>query len=112
MRALIGERHIEDEIALEPIDRLIDGELVDLCWIDARIDRACHQGHAARLRFVAVLRYERGGREDGDAGLANRDDVRPGPMTCRNLITWPVKSPRSKLPPVSGTSRMLCQSVM
>ncbi len=34
-----------------------------------------HQGHAAGLRRIVVFRHQRRGGEDGDAGLADRDDV-------------------------------------
>ena len=68
-----------DQIPLEPIDRPSKGQLVGLGRADPRIDRPRHQGHAAGLRWIAVFRHQRRGGEDGNAGLADGDDVGPGP---------------------------------
>ena len=59
------------------IDLLV-ASLLTLVGIDARVDRARHQRHAARLRRVAAGRHHRGGDERLDAGLAHGDDVRAG----------------------------------
>jgi hypothetical protein len=64
-----------DQILLEPSYRLLNGQLVDLGRADARIDRPGHQDHAAGLRRIAVFRHQRRAGEDGDAGLADGDDV-------------------------------------
>ena len=48
--------------------------------MDAGVDRPGHQRHAARLRRIAVLRHDGGRDQRGDAGLADRDDVRARPQ--------------------------------
>jgi hypothetical protein len=71
----IAHRHAGDQVLLEPFHRLRIGEFVDVGGIDPGVDWPGHQGHAARLRRIVVLRHHRGGDEDGDAGLAHRDHM-------------------------------------
>ena len=70
-------------------NRPFGGQFVDLCRVDARIDRPGHQSHATRLRFIAVFRHQRGSGKHSDARLANRDDVRPcahDPKECDHVV--------------------------
>ena len=78
-RAVVAERYARDQVLLEPLDRFRIGELVHPRRIDARVDRAGHQRHAARLRRMVALRHHRGGDEDGDARLADRKHMRALP---------------------------------
>ena len=77
-RAREARRHLGDQVALEPLDRLAHGQLVDLGRVDARVDRAGHQRHAARLAGVLGLGHDGGGGQHLHAGLAHRDHVRAG----------------------------------
>ena len=45
--------------------------------VDASVDRARHQGHAARLRRIAAFRHDCGGCQNRDTGLTNRYNVGP-----------------------------------
>ena len=78
-RAGIAQRHAAIRLLLEPVDRLAGRELVDLGRVDARVDRARHQGHAARLAGMVVLGHQRGRRQRLHAGLADGDHVRARP---------------------------------
>ena len=75
----VARRNGRDEVALEPVDRAFEGKLVHLGRIDARVDGAGHQRHAARLRRVSRLRHDGDGGEDLHARLADGDDVRARP---------------------------------
>ena len=77
-RALQSPRHAADQVLLEPGDRLARRQLVDRRRADPAVDRPGHQRQARRLRRVIVLGHDRGRGERGDAGLADRDDVRAG----------------------------------
>ena len=77
-----------------------------------RVDRPRHQGHAARLRRIAVLRHHRGGDEDGDAGLAHRDHMGAGPDRLEKVDDVLDVFVEAEPALARGTSRTLCQSVM
>ena len=83
--ALVAEGDFSDQVMLKPSYRPLNGQLVDFGRVDARIDRPRHQGHAAGLRFITVFRHQRDGSEDGDAGLADGDDVRSCPHHLQEL---------------------------
>ncbi len=76
--AVVARRHDIDQVALEPADRPAGRQPIDLGRVDAGVDRARHQGHAARLCRVVVLGHDRDRRQHRDAGLAHRDDMRAG----------------------------------
>ena len=78
-RALALDRHVVDQVVLEPFDRLALGEFVDLGRQDSRVDRSRHQGQRRRPRRMIVLRHDRRGRQRRDRGLADRDHVRARP---------------------------------
>ncbi len=78
-RARVARRDDRDQVALEPLDRLRGRERVDRGRADPAVDRAGHQGQAARHRRVAVLGHQRGGGERRDARLADRHQVRARP---------------------------------
>ena len=103
---------VGDQVVLEPVDRLRLGQLVDLGRIDPGVDRPGHQGHAARLRRIAVLRHHGGGGEHGDAGLAHRDDMRARAHRLQEFDDVLDIFVEAEPPSASGTSRALCQSVM
>ena len=71
-----------DQFLLEPFDRARPRQHVDLGRIDPRIERSGHQGQAARLGRIAVLRHDRGRGQRGHGRLAHRHHVRAGPRTC------------------------------
>jgi hypothetical protein len=72
----IAHRHGRGEHPLEPSDVAFVGQLIDLGRIEPAIDRPGHQSHAARLRSIAGLRHDGHRRENGNAGLADREHVR------------------------------------
>ena len=72
----VAHGHARDQVLLEPVDRLAHGQLVDLGGVDARVDRARHQRHAARLGSAARLGHDCCSCEHLHARLADGDDVR------------------------------------
>ena len=68
-------RHPADQIGLEPLDRVLHRQLIDLGRVDPRVDRPGHQGHAARLAGIARLRHQRDRGQHRDRRLAHRDDM-------------------------------------
>ena len=73
--ARIGKRHLGDDVAAEPVDAALFGELVHGGRIDARIDRAAHQDHRHRHVGIVVGFHQRDRGHHRHRRLAHRDDV-------------------------------------
>lgn len=74
----VAHRHAGDEVALEPLERVLHRQLVHRGRGDARVDGAGHRREARRLRGVLALRHHRRGDERGHARLAHRHEVGAG----------------------------------
>ena len=72
--ARIVDRHVEDDVVLEPCVALVRGQVVDRRRALASVDRAAHHGHRARRR-LAIAGHQRDGREHRHGRLADRDHV-------------------------------------
>ncbi len=75
-RAGVACRNDTDQILLEPGDRLCRRQLVHCRGAHTAVDRSRHQRQAERCGSMAVLRHDRDRGQGGDAGLADRHDVR------------------------------------
>src|SRR5262245_36048691 len=64
-----------DQVSLKPIDRFRFCELVDLGWIDPRVDGAGHERHRAGLRRTIGLRHDTRRYQRCNAWLANGYDM-------------------------------------
>ena len=78
-RARKAPRHGGDQFLVEPFDRLRPRQHVDLGRVHPRVERSRHQGQAARLGGIALLRHDRGGRQSRHRRLAYRHDMRARP---------------------------------
>ena len=74
--AVALDRHVVDQVLLEPFDRLAFGEFVDLGRLDAGVDRTGHQGQRRRACGMIVLRHDGRRRQRRDRRLADRHHVR------------------------------------
>ena len=70
-----AQRHVTDQVALEPVHRMTGGKFVDLGRLHTRIDRASHQGKTRRTCGVLVLTHDRRSGERRHAGLADRHQM-------------------------------------
>ena len=67
-----------DQVALEPADGPARCQPIDLRRVDPGIDRASHQGHAARLRRIAVCAMTATAASAATQGWQTASDMRAG----------------------------------
>ena len=83
--ARMRPRHLHDDAALEPVDRLALCHRVDGGGIDARVDGPAHQHHGGRGVGMALGLHARDGGEHGHGGLAHRHHMRVRPHVLEDL---------------------------
>jgi hypothetical protein len=75
----------EMRLFLEPFDGMAVRQDVHARRVLPRVDRSGHQGEAERLRAIAVLSHERHGRQRGDGGLADGEQMSARPHGLQEL---------------------------
>ena len=71
----IRKRHFGDDVAAEPVDAALFGELIHRSRIDPRVDRSAHQHHRSRHVRIVVRLHDRDRGHDRHRRLAHRDHV-------------------------------------
>jgi hypothetical protein len=75
----IARRHLDDAVALEPLDAALLGELVDRGRRASGVDGAAHQGDGAGREGIALRLHAGDGRNHRNRGLADRENVQVRP---------------------------------
>jgi hypothetical protein len=84
----IGKRDRDDHVLLEPVERLLMGQIVRLFRVLGGVDGRAHQGHRGGAGRVVVLGHHRGGGEHRDARLADRHDRDPLTLGAEELTEF------------------------
>ena len=73
--AAVAKGHGDDQVALEPSDRVAHRQLVDLGWIDPDVDGPAMSVMLRGCAGSSPFGHHGDGGQHGDAGLTHGDDV-------------------------------------
>ena len=110
----MGQRHIGDDVAAEPVDAALLGELVDDGRVDAGVDRAAGERHATAARAgrssASISATAASTGTDGWHTARRARRRRSARNMSAQIIDVVVEIEAARR--TAGTSRASCQSVM